>query len=857
MPPLQSKASKAALIFACSTLGLDLSGGASAQVNTAATSSPKVEVAKLVDKPDEQESIGEDDLPIDANQGLGVAPDEANQDSASAITDDNGDVTPEPPPAILPPGVPPDYSALQLDVKVNGTPTFLIVAFFQSPAGKLGTTREELKALRISLPGEGPENQFILLDDIPSVAYTYNDFEQSVDIRIAADLRTLQDIKTSEQKAVSEADSSNGFLLNYSLFSAFNTDYGMKNSSVSGLSATLEGRAFTKFGTLDVSGIIATPDFEVANTTRLDTTFYFDDPKRAMEYRLGDVISGGTNWSRPVRLGGGQMRRNFDMRQDLITMPLPDISGTAGVPSTLDVYVGGVKAYSGDVDQGPFRIDSLPVFSSETQARVVLTDAAGQKVEAEGEFFTSPDLLVPGLFDFSAEVGFLRQGYGARSFDYDEYPVVIGSMRLGMTHLLTAEAHAEASEDLQNGGLGVLTAIPHFGTLNVAGAASLYDNEVGFLFYGSWEKRYGDLFIRASTTRTIGDYQDLASVNAFELQGDHAGDVPKALDQIGVGYSLPEHDINMSASVIHALKNDGERDVILSGNITRDFGSFTVAGSGFINFGDDDYGVSIGFSMPLGRNMNSSSEASLTSRGYQVGSTVSKSHTEKKYSTAWTATYEKQDQHRLTGSSETRTPVGAASTDISLNEDSVGGTVAFSGAVVAARETLLFGPRIGDSFAIVDTGAPGVKVKHESRYVGASNSKGKLLVPNVAPYARNRFDVDLEDMALTAETPESEKYVIPRARAGILVDFKVNSGTKAAILQLKDKDGSFVPLSTEIFLDGNPEAFIMGYDGEVYVTGLTDNNLLTVKLPAADCKVEFTYTGSEQEQAFIGPLTCV
>ena len=41
------------------------------------------------------------------------------------------------------------------------------------------------------------------------------------------------------------------------------------------------------------------------------------------------------NWTRPVRLGGGQVQRNFGIRPDLITMPLPSLSSSAAVASTV------------------------------------------------------------------------------------------------------------------------------------------------------------------------------------------------------------------------------------------------------------------------------------------------------------------------------------------------------------------------------------------------------------------------------------------------------------------------------------------------------------------------------------------
>jgi outer membrane usher protein len=864
----RSRANKTALFLTCATLGLFLPGGALAQEDGSAPQEagksdlgaappdvgPRVEVAKLVDPP-EDEAVDEGDLTAeDLASGMATPPPDTAIENQESLY---GETAGEDAAAEIP--VPPGFVPLQLDVRINGHKTNYVSAFFIRDDGVLASLRNELEQLRILVPGTGGPAEVVLLQDIPSVSYDYNETEQSIDIRIDPNQRGVQHITTRAQKQAFEVSSGNGVLLNYSLFSSLNSDYGLKHPSVSGVSSQLEGRVFTNWGTLEVSGIIATPDFEVAETTRLNTTVYIDDPKRMMEYQLGDVISGGTNWSRPVRLGGGQARRNFAMRPDLITMPLPELSGTAGVPSSLDVYVGGVKSYSGEVDEGPFQARDLPVFTNEGTTRVVLTDATGQSVETESDFFTSPELLRRGLFDFSLEGGFLREGFGTTSFDYAEYPVALASMRFGLTNGLTVEAHSEISEDLQNGGVGALMAVPYFGTWNLAAAGSLHDGHSGMLLYASMEKRWDNFLLTAATSRTIGDYQDLASVNSFELTGNHNGDVPKALDRLSLSYAIPEYEIGTGVSLVHALSANNERSLILSGTISKDFGEINVIGSSFADFGDDtEYGAFIGFSMPLGktRNMTASASASRTSSGYEFGTGLAKAHSDKEYSTAWSLNYENNNHHRVTGRGELRTPVGTANTDINIRENGAGGTMAFRGAAVATKSGVLFGNHIGDSFAIVDAGAPDVKVKHENNYVGTTGRNGQVLIPSVAAYTPNKFEIDLDSLPLTAETPESERLVLPRSRSGAIVNFKVTSQTQSAIVIITDSDGKFIPLSTEIVLEGNPEPLVMGYDGEVYVTGLAEKNVLTVNLPGAPCKVEFEYTGSAQAQEFIGPLTC-
>jgi outer membrane usher protein len=120
---------------------------------------------------------------------------------------------------------------------------------------------------------------------------------------------------------------------------------------------------------------------------RLDTTWTYKDPDRTLTYRAGDMISGGLSWTRPVHLGGIQIQRGFSIRPDLVTLPLPSFSGSAAVPSTVDVYVNGVRTVSQDVDSGPFRINNLPILSGQGDASIVVRDSSGREVATTLPFF--------------------------------------------------------------------------------------------------------------------------------------------------------------------------------------------------------------------------------------------------------------------------------------------------------------------------------------------------------------------------------------------------------------------------------------------------------------------------------------
>src|SRR5436305_8189320 len=131
----------------------------------------------------------------------------------------------------------------------------------------------------------------------------------------------------------------------------------------SGANASIDARLFGPYGTLSQTAILGSTLAREADALRLDTTWAYSDPESMKTYRAGDVISGGLAWTRPIRLGGAQMQRNFALRPDLVTMPLPTFSGTAAVPSTVDVYVNNVRTLSQPVGPGPYQISNLPTLA--------------------------------------------------------------------------------------------------------------------------------------------------------------------------------------------------------------------------------------------------------------------------------------------------------------------------------------------------------------------------------------------------------------------------------------------------------------------------------------------------------------
>ena len=101
-----------------------------------------------------------------------------------------------------------------------------------------------------------------------------------------------------------------------------------------------------------------------------------------------------------------------------MTTPLAQFLGEATLPSAVDLYINGVKQYSGNVPAGPFQLNTVPTINGAGSAQVVLTDAFGRSSVINLSLYATNRLLQAGLADWSVEVGPVRERYGVASFDY-------------------------------------------------------------------------------------------------------------------------------------------------------------------------------------------------------------------------------------------------------------------------------------------------------------------------------------------------------------------------------------------------------------------------------------------------------
>jgi outer membrane usher protein len=781
---------------------------------------------------------------------------------------------------------------LQLDVVINSVPAGMIGAFIRFDDGRIGGTIEELESLGLRPRQRRRPDEIIALDDIPTLQYQYDERGQRILITVEDIGRKPRsyDARGDANRGVVRAQAGYGAVLNYDLLTSTSNFRTLGSLSLARSSLSLNARLFSPYGTAEQSAILRGGPQQPAEVMRLNSSYRYSDEERMVSYVAGDTINGGLPWSRPIRIGGLQAQRNFALRPDLITAPLATLGGSAAVPSTVDVYVNNIKTFSQDVGTGPFSVNNVPLISGAGKTELVIRDSAGHETRSTTPFYAAPNLLASGLTSWSVEAGFPRLSYGSTSDVYVGSPIGSATLRRGIYDGLTAEAHGEAGAGVVNGGVGAVVKTGTIGVAAVALSGSSSGGAHGLQTYASYETQLFGLSFSASSQRTFGTYDDLASATA-RLQAIVAGSplnfnglfgylpttslpsstslayvagiygnarAPIALDRITFSAPMPfDPKASLSASFVHLVDASRHVSDIVTASYSRPMPyNASLFATVFHDFGNNkNTGIFGGLSLPLG---DSASMSTGVSRG-QGGTTASvdavKSLGPEPGSYGWRVRDAEGSSSYREATAAYRSSYGTVQVGASQVRSSGVGALELRGSITTMGGGVFLSNWIDDSFAVVKTGAPGVEVLNENRRAGVTGSNGMLLIPMLRSYQKNKIAIDPTNLPVDSEAPTTHDIVAPADRAGVLVSFEVRKETTAALVTFVRPDNSFVPAGAVGHIAGGEE-FIVGYDGQAYIKGLSGTNQADIEFIGGKCHAGFAFAPIAGQQVQISRVEC-
>ncbi|AJO79526.1 fimbria/pilus outer membrane usher protein [Pseudomonas sp. MRSN 12121] len=742
---------------------------------------------------------------------------------------------------------------LFLELVVNQMNTGQVIAVEQR-AGRLFVPAQALRDSGMTLPAmplaEGPDAQ-VALDRLPGLHSDYDSQGQRLLLEVPPGWLPEQRIGNRQAYPRTPALSSFGALLNYDLYLNDTDDAGTY------LAAWNEVRLFDSWGTLSTTGqyrrTFSGLDGGALNNgyRRYDSTWRYSDDERLLTYEAGDLVSGALPWSNSVRLGGVQLSRDFAVRPDLVTYPLPQFAGEAAVPSSVDLFINGYKSSSSDLQPGPYTLTNIPFINGAGEAVVVTTDALGRQVSTTVPFYVTSSLLQKGLSDFSVSAGTLRRDYTLKDFSYGP-GVASGSLRYGLSDSLTLESHVEAAESLSLGGVGGNLRLGNFGVLNSALSQSRFDGQGGqqvSLGYQYSSQRYSLSYQRMQ--RRDG-YADLTVVDSPYAS------LSQRSEQVTLSLNLERYG-SLGAGYFDVRAADASRTRLLNLTWSKPLwrsSSFYLSANREI--GDSNWAVQAQLVVPfdLHGSLSLSSERSKDGQrqqrvnysravpseggvGFNLGYAQGDAPTYRQADLTWRL-QSVQLQAGVYGSSEAETRWADA-----------------SGSLVWMDRQVFAANRIDDAFVVVSTdGYRDIPVRYENQLVGQTDKNGHLLVPWSSAYYRGKYEIDPLNLPANVRSPQVEQRVAVRRGSGYLVEFPLTRVVAASVI-LVDARQQELPLGSRVTHEQSASQAVVGWDGLVYLENLSPSNTLRVELAdGSSCRASFTLAPEQEQVPLIGPLVC-
>lgn len=686
------------------------------------------------------------------------------------------------------------------------------------------------------------------LGAIPGLRWNVLEREQRLDLSLDPNSRPMSNFPFGHASAPRPLTPDWGGYVNYGVYSS----PALEGTRIEGAGNTLGGSigasVFGPHGIGTTTALInarTAADVTGPRTVFLDTSWRWDDLGKLRTLQVGDGVAAPGWWGQAVRFGGVQFSSNYSLQPGFVTYPLLAIGGLATVPSTTEVLVNDVRVGSQDVPAGPFSITNIPTITGAGDLNLVVRDAFGQQRVISQPFYIAQQLLQPGLTEFSISAGAERLNYGIRNFDYGQ-GYASGYLRAGLTRNLTAEARAEFDRDNATAGVGADLLVGQLGVVSAGAALSRANGASGARYLLGFDRQGRLLSFGARATRATSGYAEIGeplprvSSSSTAFFRAPLGD----LGALSVGYTGQRY---FTAQPVTIYTASFSRSIVGNAYLTLSLSRFASSTT-------QTQALAL-VTVPLDR---------LTSATASVVSTKSGD----------------DNEHRAEALLQRSLPVGEgfgyylrANTDrllaggvsyagpygrYSLEGSDAAGTTALrasaTGAIAWVGSDFVVTQSIEQGFAVVRVAdLEDVRVLQENQEVGRTRG-GKLALTQIPALSPIKIAVDPVTVPMEVSLDDVTREVVLLPRTGVLIDFGATRD-RTALVRLVLPSGQPVPAGAIVAIDGRAEAFPVGFDGEAFLTRVTERQGITVRFNGLLCRIVVTLDAGSVHSN-VGPLVC-
>ncbi|HBE9180055.1 TPA: fimbrial biogenesis outer membrane usher protein [Serratia fonticola] len=572
-----------------------------------------------------------------------------------------------------------------------------------------------------------------------------------------------------------------------------------------------------------------------------------------------------------VPFRGAQLASDDDMVPDSLKGYAPVVRGIARTNAQVIIRQNGYVIYQSYVSPGAFEINDMFPTGGGGDLFVTIKEADGSEQLLVVPFASLPVLQREGRLKYSATSGQYRSYDGS----VDKTPFSQGTAIYGLSHGFTGYGGGQFASKYQSLALGLGKNLGDFGALStdVTQAWSTMQDRPKDSGQ-SWRIRYSKNIVQTGTNFAIAGYR-YSTDGYYSLQEvldtyrDHQLSMPlnerkRNRTELTMTQNLWEGEGSLSLSLITEDYWNSDRTMRSIGggynnswngisyglnysyNENATASSSNGGGSGKVY--DRDQVFAFNVSIPLDRwlkntyasyNVSSSQKAGTTNTVGLNGTLLADNNL------SWSA----QQGYGSQGvgnsgnlNADYRGTYGEVNAGYAYDRNTQRLNYGLQGGIVAHQDGITFGQPLGETIALVKApGASGVGVSNQTGV--KTDWRGYAIVPYSSPYRKNQVQLNTATLPDNVDLTLTSQNVVPTRGAVVRASFEANVGQRVLMTLLRT-GGAPIPFGATVSdpAQKTAQGFIVGDNGQVYLTGLADSGTLNVKWGSgADQQCQVSY----------------
>jgi len=546
-----------------------------------------------------------------------------------------------------------------------------------------------------------------------------------------------------------------------------------------------DGFSFTSFNLTNQLGVrtgnilflsdsVYTKDQTQERFVRLQSSLTYDDRKELRQFVAGDFFASSGDLGSSLNMGGVSFAKVYRIDPYFINYPTIGLTGQVALPSEAKIYLNGMLMKTESFSPGEFELRNITPYGAAGVVDVVLKDSFGREQRLNYPFYFSDSLLLKkGFHEYSYNLGFTREQFGTLSNRYSKLAFT-AFHRYGLSDSLTLGIRAEAKNNLYNLGPQLTFLAGHAGilTLSLAGSTGKSSN-TGGAGLATYTYQGLNAGVRLSLTGITRNYAVVSEGSVTDktkyAASCGANYTDRLLGTLSVDYTTIRKYVGQDR---HAGTISFTRNITGNSSITATYRRVREGG----NF--NEFFVSLNYTPKPNLFISAGYESTIDSnnavvsvqKNAPVGEGVGYQATLKRSESGGHTTYTASPYLQYNG----RYGIYQGDYSSQTSEGETTGRYHFSvsGALVYVGNTFGATRPVYDSFGLVKVGRmEGIKVLLNSQEIGATDSSGKLFVPNLGSYYQNQVAIQDKDIPMDYYLSNVVKLVSPPLRSGSCIPF--------------------------------------------------------------------------------------